>query len=278
MHDPASILEDLRRLGMRPGDALMVHVSLRAVGPIDGRAEALVGVLDRAVGPSGTLMMTLGARDDWAWVNDEPEERRADLLAGSPVFDASTTPADPDVGVFAEVFRTSPGTVVSDHPEGRFGARGRLAQQFVRDVPWDHYYGPGSPLDRFVAAGGRVLRLGADGDTTTVIHLAENRAPLAGKRAVRRHRLVHGEHGPVVRSVDTLDDDDGIAEYPSVEGDEFAAILREYLATGRARTGTVGSASSQLLEAPDLVEFAVDWIVAHASPVSAPATDAGPSS
>jgi aminoglycoside N3'-acetyltransferase len=264
MHDPASILEDLRRLGVRPGDALMVHVSLRAVGPIDGRAEALVGVLDRAVGPSGTLMVTLGARDDWAWVNDEPEERRADLLAGSPVFDALTTPADPDVGVFAEVFRTRPDTVVSDHPEGRFGARGRLAEQFVRDVPWDDYYGPGSPLDRFVAAGGRVLRLGADDDTTTVIHLAEHRAPLAGKRQVRRHRLVHGEHGPVVRTVDTLDDEDGIADYPGVEIDEFAAILHDYLATGRARTGTVGAARSQLVEAPDLVAFAVDWIVAHA--------------
>ena len=169
MRDPTSILDDLRGLGVRPGDTLMVHVSLRAIGPIDGRAETLVGVLDRAVGPSGTLMMTLGARDDWAWVNDEPEERRADLLAGSPVFDASATPAAPDVGAFAEVFRTSPGTVVSDHPEGRFGARGRLAQRFVRDVPWDHYYGPGSPLDRFVAAGGRVLRLGADDDTTTVL-------------------------------------------------------------------------------------------------------------
>ena len=278
MHDPASILEDLRHLGVRPGDALMVHVSLRAVGPIDGRAAALVGVLDRAVGPSGTLMMTLGARDDWAWVNEQPEERRAGLLAGTPVFDASTTPADPDVGVFAEVFRTTPGTVVSDHPEGRFGARGRLAQRFVRDVPWHHYYGPGSPLDRFVAAGGRVLRLGADDDTTTVIHLAENRAPLAGKRTARRHRLVHGEDGPVVRIVDTLDDEDGIAEYPDVEGDEFAAILHDYLATGRARTGTVGSAPCQLLEAPDLVDFAVAWISAHARPVSAPTTGAGPRS
>jgi aminoglycoside N3'-acetyltransferase len=244
----------------------MAHVSLRAIGPIRGGAEALVDALDRAVGPDGTVLVTLGALDDWDWVDDEPEERRPALLAGSPPFDAATTRADPDVGVFAEVFRTSPGTLVSDHPEGRFGARGRLAAALTTDVPWDHYYGPGSPLDRFVSAGGQVLRLGADHDTTTLIHLAENLAPLPAKRHVRRHRVVHGPHGPVVRTVDCLDDSDGIASYEGVpdDVDEFAVILARYLATGRAATGTVGDAPAELLDGGDLVRFAVDWIVANA--------------
>lgn len=266
MHEPDAVLRDLRALGVREGDVLMAHVSLRAIGPIRGGAEALVDVLDRAVGPDGTVLVTLGALDDWDWVNDEPEGRRPALLAGAPPFDAATTRADPDVGVFAEVFRIAPGTVVSDHPEGRFGARGRLAAALTADVPWDHYYGPGSPLDRFVAAGGRVLRLGADDDTTTLIHLAENLAPLPAKRHVRRHRVVHGPDGPVVRTVDGLDDSDGIASYVGVAGDvdEFAVILAGYLATGRAATGTVGDAAAELLDGGDLVRFAVDWIVAHA--------------
>jgi aminoglycoside N3'-acetyltransferase len=266
VHEPDAVLRDLRALGVGVGDVVMPHVSLRAIGPVRGGAEALVEVLDRAVGPDGSVLMTLGALDDWGWVNDEPEERRAELLAGSPPFDAATTRADPDVGVFAEVFRITPGTLVSDHPEGRFGARGRLAAAFTTDVPWDHYYGPGSPLDRFVAAGGRVLRLGADDDTATLIHLAENLAPLAAKRHVRRHRVVHGPDGPVVRTVDCLDDSDGIASYEGVaaDEDEFAVILAAYLATGRAATGTVGDAAAELIDGGDLVRFAVDWIVAHA--------------
>jgi aminoglycoside N3'-acetyltransferase len=266
MHEPDAILRDLRALGVGVGDVLMVHVSLRALGPVRGGADALVGVLDRAVGPSGTVLVTLGALDDWDWVNDEPEAEREALLAGSPPFDAATTRADPDVGVFAEAFRTTAGTVVSDHPEGRFGARGRLAAALTTDVPWHHYYGPGSPLDRFVAAGGRVLRLGADDDTTTLIHLAENLAPLPGKFQVRRHRVVHGPHGPVIRTIDCLDDSDGIASYEGVaeDVDEFAVILADYLATGRPATGTVGDAASALLDGGDLVRFAVDWIVARA--------------
>ena len=171
------------------------------------------------------------------------------------------TPADPDIGVFAEVFRTRPRTKVSDHPEGRFAASGALADRLLDDVPWDDYYGPGSPLERFVQAGGRVLRLGADLDTVTLLHYAEYLAPVPSKRRVRRHRLVKGREGPEVRVVECLDDSDGIVDYPGE--DYFAVILREYLATGRASTGFVGRATSELIEAADVVEFAVSWMAEH---------------
>lgn len=37
-------------------------------------------------------------------------------------------------------------------------------------------------------------------------------------------------------------------------------ILRDYLATGRASTGVVGGACSELIEAADVVEFGVAWM------------------
>ena len=41
---------------------------------------------------------------------------------------------------------------------------------------------------------------------------------------------------------------------------EWGALVdRDYLATGRARVGTVGDAASELLDAGDLVAFTVDW-------------------
>ena len=44
---------DLRRLGVRGGDTLMIHVSLRALGRIDGGPDALLGALEAAVGDDG---------------------------------------------------------------------------------------------------------------------------------------------------------------------------------------------------------------------------------
>jgi aminoglycoside N3'-acetyltransferase len=255
------LVADLRRLGVAAGDLLMVHASLRAIGHVDGGADRVIDALEAAVGPDGTLLFGLGARDSSAWVNERPDRQRPGLLRDAEPFDCLVTPADPDMGVLPEVFRTRPGTKVSDHPEGRFGASGKLAESLLDNVPWDDYYGPGSPLERFVQAGGRVLRLGADLDTLTLIHYAEYLAPVASKRRVRRHRLLKGREGPEIRVVECLDDSDGIVDYPGE--DYFAVILREYLATGRASTGFVGRATSELIEAADAVEFAVSWMTEH---------------
>ena len=262
--------EDLARLGVRRGDVVMVHASMRRVG---GDAGDLVTAIDDAVGEEGTWMMTLGAEDEWSWVNERPENEREALLQGTPAFEALAARAEADNGVLAEVFRTTPGTIVSDHPEGRFGARGREASELMADVPWDDYYGNGSPLERLVHRRGKVLRLGADVDTVTLLHYAEWLAPIANKRRVRRHRVVRGTGGtPVVRVVDTLDDSAGIADYEAIDDDEFGVILREYLMTGRAQHGRVGRADAELIDSQDLVAFAVDWIVAHATSAYRPFT------
>ena len=252
---------DLERLGVATGDLLMVHASLRAIGPVDGGADGVIDALEAAVGANGTLFMTLGARDDWGWINERPESERPDLLRDAEPFDCRSAPADPDVGVLAEVFRTRARTKVSDHPEGRFGALGPLASRLVDDVPWDDYYGPDSPLHRFVEAGGRVVRLGADLDTLTLLHYAEYLVPIPAKRRVRRHRLVKGREHPELRVIECLDDSDGIVDYP--EEDYFAVILREYLAASRAATGIVGEAVSELINAADVVEFGVTWMAEH---------------
>ncbi len=48
------LTDDLAALGLRPGDTVMVHASMRAVG---GRAEAVVQALLDLLGPDGTLMV-----------------------------------------------------------------------------------------------------------------------------------------------------------------------------------------------------------------------------
>lgn len=260
------LVAELEALGVTSGDVVMVHASLRAVGPVDGDAAGIIDGLHRAVGPKGTLLMVLGARDDWDWVQDRPESERPALLADSEPFDHLSTPADPDVGALAEVFRLLPGTLVNDHPDGRFGARGRVAEQLIEDTPWDDYYGNGSPLQRLVDAGGRVLRLGADLDTVTLLHYAEYLAPIPEKRRVRRHHLVIAGDAVEVRTVDSLDDTNGIVEHPGE--DYFAVLLRSYLATGRAAIGQIGNAKSELLDAADLVAFGVAWMTEHLHPRS----------
>lgn len=254
------LVADLHALGLRPGDAVMVHASLRAIGPVQGGHAGVVEAIDRALGPDGTSMMVLGADDPFDFVHERPHAERAALLADAEPFDAAVTPAQPDVGWLAEVFRRTPGTIVSDHPEGRFGARGAHAARLMADPPWHDYYGPGSALQRLCAMGGRVLRLGADPETVTVLHYAEYLVDLPDKRRVCRTRKVLRDGVACIVDVQCLDDSDGIVDWPV---DYFGEIVRAYLKTGRASVGRVGGAHSELLDARDIVAFGVDWMARH---------------
>lgn len=260
-HAVSSLTRDLQRLGVSAGEVVMVHASLRKIGAVEGGAGGVIAALDDAVGSRGTLLMVLGAKDDWSWVNQRPEAERAALLAAAEAFDAQVTAADPEVGVLAEVFRRHPGSLVSDHPEGRFAARGRLAAALVADPPWNDYFGFGSALERLVEAEGKVLRLGADIDTVTLLHFAEHLAQVPNKRRVVRHRKVLCAGRSEIRRVETLDDADGIVDYAGP--DYFGLILLQYLETGRARQGRVGYARAELIDAADLVRFGSAWMTAR---------------
>lgn len=262
MRRVADLVRDLEALGVVAGDAVMVHASLRRIGPVAGGAEGVIAALDAAVGPAGGWMMVLGADNAWDWVNERSEAERAALLADAQPFDPLATPADEEVGWLAEAMRRHPGTQVSDNPEGRFAARGGLASRLLADAPWDDYFGPGSPLERLCDLGGKVLRLGADLDTVTLLHHAEYLAPVAGKLRVVRHRRVLSPDGPVVRTVCCLNDSEGIVDWPGEE-DYFATILKTYLSAGRGARGRVGGADSELLDARDLVAFGADWMGRH---------------
>ena len=261
---------DLESLGVRSGDLLIVHGSMRRLGlgraeMGAGGAELILDALDEAVGPAGTLLMVLGTHYAMDWVNEHPPEARAALLAGSAPFDHANAAVLPEVGWLAEAFRRRPGTLVSANPSGRFGARGAEAATLLADQPWHDYYGPGSPLGRLCARGGKILRMGADPETVTALHYAEYLAELPDKRRTRWDYVLAGVDGaPEHVWIHCLDDLNGIADW---EGEDyFAVILQAWLALGRHREGLVGKARSELIDAADLVDFGARWMEANLIP------------
>lgn len=235
-----TLVAQLRALGLQPGDAVMTHASLRAVGPVEGGAAGLIEAQRRAVGPEGTLLMVLSA------VEDVP-------------FDAQTSPVDVhDMGWLAEVFRTFPGVRVNDHPADRFAALGPGAQELLEPTPLHDYHGPGSVLERLTARGGKVLRLGANEDTVTLTHYAEYLAAVPDKVRVRR-RYVRADVGELW--IESLDDTLGIATWD--QGDYFPQIYRDYRSTGQVRVGPVGRVQAELFAAPAFVAYAVAWMNRH---------------
>lgn len=242
-----TITGDLRRLGVAPGDVLMVHASMRAVGPVIGGVNTVIRALLDAIGRTGTLL---------AYVDFEPffEDEEVDLM---PVFDKCVARAARDHGILHEAIRTWPGAIRSDHPDAGFVAIGAKAEWLTADHPFQYGYGPGSPLAKFLELRGKVLMLGAPLDTTTLLHHAEHLADIPGKRVVRYKRLM--PPGPQWVWFEEFDTADPV--HDALPLNAFERIVQDF--GGKIR-GPVGNAQdTYLIDGTELVRFGVEWIERH---------------
>jgi len=188
------------------------------------------------------------------------EEGRGEAyLEECPAFDPERSRANRKWSILTEYLRTWPGARRSDHPEASVVAIGAKAAWLTKDHPLHYPYGPGSPLAKLCEAGGKVLVLGSPLNAITVLHYAETLAEIPNKRIIRYRMPVLQKGKRVWVEIEDIDTGEGIVEGHSNE-EYFAEIVREYLASGKGRWGTVGAASSYLFDAAEFVDFAVRWL------------------
>jgi aminoglycoside 3-N-acetyltransferase len=256
MYSRQQLTNDLRSLGIAPGDVVMVHASVRAVGEIAGGPDEIHLALKDALTASGTLLMYAGCPryvDEVGRGNLMPHEE-AEILEKLPPFDAATARSARDHGILVEFLRTYPGSLVNDHP-ARFVAWGRQAAHLFSAQPWDYAFGYESPLDRFAALDGRILLLGADHDTVTFLHHVEHIADIPDKR-VARFKVPVLENG-ARRWRDMAEfDTSGAGVHPHWPDRFFARLVDSHLRATANVGGRVGDAPSVLIPARGLLAFA----------------------
>jgi len=172
------LVEDLRALGLYEGAAVVAHVSMRAIGPIDGGAETLLAAFRRVLGSQGTLLVPTYTPQftDPAESEGAPDslEEIEQLRAAIPVFDPRTTPAARiAVGVFPEWVRREPDAFRSSHPVVSFAAVGALAEHLTENAPFHYPLGTDSPLARLHDRNGWVILIGVGQEVNSSLHLAE---------------------------------------------------------------------------------------------------------
>jgi aminoglycoside 3-N-acetyltransferase len=257
MHSRTALADDFRRLGVRPGEVVMLHASVRAVGEVAGGPDQIHLALGDALTEAGTLMMYAGcpAYSDEVGRGHLSADEEREILEKLPAFDALTARSARDNGA-----------LVNAHV-ARFAARGRDAAHLVAGQPWDFAYGAGSALERFLQLDGRILLLGSDHDAVTFLHYAEHVADFAGKRVMRYKVPVEEKGARVWRDMAEVDTAERAhANWPDRF---FARIVDTYLARTDNRGGRVGDAASVLLDARGLLEFALPVMEAVAADAGA---------
>ncbi|MCW5715404.1 MAG: AAC(3) family N-acetyltransferase [Bauldia sp.] len=262
----ADLIADLRRLGVAPGQSVMIHASVRAIGPVFGGPDQIHLAVADAVGPEGGVLMYLSVPDGMDDIGRGvfPAEEEVAMRQNMPPFDPATARAARDHGVLAEFFRTWPGTIITPHPT-RFGARGGKASALLADQPWDFALGAGSPLDHLCADGGKVLLLGSDHDAVTLLHYAEHIADFPDKIITRFEVPMLRDGERVWMPCLEVDSNRAHASWPDRF---FATIVDRFVearvGAGEAKVGRVGGAECVLLDAAALVAFAVPIMEAQA--------------
>jgi aminoglycoside 3-N-acetyltransferase len=152
------LVRDLLELGVRPGGVLLVHSSLKALGPRASGPAAVIEGLCRVLGPDGTLLM--------------PALSYATVTPEQPLFDVRRTPSC--VGVIPEIFRRTPGVRRSLHPTHSVCAAGPRAEELLGEHASDRTpCGPGSPFRKLQQFGGQILMLGCGLAPNTSLHAIE---------------------------------------------------------------------------------------------------------
>ena len=230
------LVRDLVAIGVRRGDLLMVHSSLRSIGFVDAGPETVVEALLRAVGPEGTLVVPTFT---YPFTQDP-----------TFVFDPVHTPSG--MGAISEAARRRPEARRSIHLAHSVAAIGSLAETIATSggaSAWD----ADSPMRQVFDRNGRYLLLGVPYQNLTAMHLCEVWLGLPYRKARISEGLMRHPDGSCTPLVSI-----GTPPLPGHPGSDYNRLGQRMEDAGLVTLGTVGNAVARLLDARDLRTMARD--------------------
>lgn len=229
------LLREIREIGIRQGDSVLVHSSLSKMGFVEGGANTVIRALRAAIGDQGTLLMP----------SFPAAGRNKDHLESQPVFDVRSTPSQ--MGLISEEFRKMPGVVRSLHPTDPVCALGPLAafytaNHFGQLTPYNEH----SPFRKLIARHGKILMLGTTlNGACTSLHTLEDAVdfPYPVYDLKTYHVRVIDESGRSLEMETRVHN----PEYSAKRNAD--ALLPIFLQAGTIKQGTIGQAKSLLIDA-----------------------------
>jgi aminoglycoside 3-N-acetyltransferase len=235
----SDIEKDIRRIGIRRGDMVYLHSSLKKIGRVENGPAAIIEAILECIGDEGTLAMPSHSLNYPGSVNAPYDKYRSPGVR---------------MGVVSETFRQWPGTLRSDHPTHSSIALGKMAQFLTAGHNLQDPFDRDSPLYRFYEANGKILLLGVGHDRNTSIHLAEAiiKSPYNTIRCVE-------EWAEYAKMIDPQGKELCIRQI-NFPGDSTAFSRLEGMLyyRGFVKYGMVGAAVSMVMYAKDIVDFTLE--------------------
>ena len=179
----------LQQLGIKNGDVLLVHSSMRGFEAFDGKVTDIISVLQKSIGAEGTLLMPtipfMGTAIEY--------------MQSGKIFDVRKTPSR--MGMISEFFRRMPEVKRSVHPTHAVAAWGSRANDILLDHDkCETPCGRQSPYGKLLDFNGKILLLGTGIRALTFYHTLEEIfekeipvSPLTDEKYLMQSKIETGE-------------------------------------------------------------------------------------
>ena len=229
MFTKAELMEQMRQMGLESTDTVLIHTSLRAVGPVEDGADGVIDAFCEYLKDGLFIVPT----HTWATVNKE-----------NPVYDVRT--AEPCIGTLPRVAVMRTDGVRTLHPTHSVWAHGKKAAEFISGE--EDAGSPGAPgfcWDRLADVGAKILLIGVGHNRNTFIHSVDERAQLPDRLGDAYEAVIIDHDGQEMRRMHRPHrcsrTNDVSQFYPNFE--------RPLIALGAQTMGRLGNADVRVVDA-----------------------------
>ena len=235
MHTKEDLAQNIRHIGVKPGDTVFIRATLRNVGRIKGSAKAeFLSALKDTVGPEGTIV-TLGFTKSFPFWRVDKDF----------VF-STNTPAT--TGALAKIFLSDPECKRSKHPACSFLAIGKNAGLIVDGhTPESQSY---SPMEKLINLNAKMILVGCVSDSPgfTTVHYAQQVLGLTSRSFLKNVFQVYYKNHENRTVLFKRADVGGCSA-------GFSNFYSNYISKECLQSGFVGSAYSILINARDAFDI-----------------------
>jgi len=243
-----------RSIGLKEGDIVELHGSLKAIGLVSGGPNTIIDALLKVLSYEGTLLMAAqySTNSEPAhWQHPPVEIESFKLIREShPSFKGKESYLN-WMGSLAQTLQLKDQTMFSDHPNCAVMALGKQAKWLTMSSPISPAFGIDSPLEKAIQMKSKALLIGVDYSTLTGMHVAETLSNMRPYTLESATIKVNGKDKRVkILDVDT-------------DSEIFNQIGAEYELTHEVKTLNLGNATVKLIEMSSLHEFTISYFKEH---------------
>ncbi|MDE6700020.1 MAG: AAC(3) family N-acetyltransferase [Acetatifactor sp.] len=231
----SDLKRQLQDMGLQGDETILIHSSMKAIGSVEGGADAVLDALMEFFRDGLLLLPT----HTWKTVHEE-----------QPVFDVKRE--DACVGILPNLFMRRDGVIRSAHPTHSMAGYGRDAKAYLAgeelcNTPCT----PGGCYDRLRSVAGKILLIGVGHERNTYIHSVEEVLNVPNRLSAKPMKL------QVIMADGTVRDVYMRKHYnpdqPHISED-FVKLTQAFLDCGAAENFLFGSADCILCDAGKIFE------------------------